>query len=327
VFEQPFMGTPTDYAGPNNWLALPEDPTLPADVIYLYPTACADPAAPCICAIDDEPTRQQARDYFAQSGSTFEGVGNIFAPYYRQVSAAYVTTMPFEEVDAAQWAEPRTDVFAAMDYYFEHLNGGRPWMIAGHSQGSRMLGMVVGEYMREHPDYYARMICAYRIGDGMTRPYLAKYPHVKPAQGPDDLGVCASWNTEGTGNTGCPSLVVPPECVAINPLNWVVDETPASEELCLGCLFPSNPGSDMTPLKEKVATVLNLERGTVIVTTPGMTKYSITESSGDPVLAQAMVPVFGPECYHNCDYGFFYYNIRENAKNRVAKWFEAHPQA
>jgi predicted DNA-binding protein (MmcQ/YjbR family) len=29
--------------------------------------------------------------------------------------------------------------------------------------------MVLGEYMREHPDYYAKMVVAYRIGDGMTR--------------------------------------------------------------------------------------------------------------------------------------------------------------
>ena len=32
--------------------------------------------------------------------------------------------------------------------------------------------------------------------------------------------------------------------------------------------------------------------------------------------------LFGPESYHGCDFSFFYYNIRENAKLRIKKWFE-----
>ena len=166
LVRKPFIGTSADYSDPDNWLALPAETSLPADVIFLYPTACMTPDAPPICELHDPATIQQAKDYLAQSGAAFEGVGNIFAPLWRQVSASFVNTRSFEEVDEAQWAEPRTDVFAAMDYYFENLNGGRPWIIAGHSQGSRLLGMVLGEYMAEHPDYYARMICAYRIGDG-----------------------------------------------------------------------------------------------------------------------------------------------------------------
>ena len=179
--------------------------------------------------------------------------------------------------------------------------------------------MVLGEYMKVHQDYYSNMICAYRIGDAMTRPYLAKYPHVKPAQCADDLGVCASWNTEGPENIGKASLVVAPEAVAINPLNWKTDETPAGEELCLGCLFPHFPGSEMDVLDEKVSTVLNLERGVVIMTNPKMNKYSITASQGEE--GKYMEPLFGPASFHNCDYGFFYYNIRENAKLRVKTWF------
>lgn len=39
MFEKPFIGTPPDYSDPKNWLVLPDEATLPADVIYLYPTA------------------------------------------------------------------------------------------------------------------------------------------------------------------------------------------------------------------------------------------------------------------------------------------------
>lgn len=323
MLEKPFVGVAPDYSKPELWLALPGQADMPADVIYLYPSACMDPASPVICPIDNPSMVQGAKDYLAQSGAVFEDVGNIFAPYWRQVNGALLGGMSFEQVDEAEWAEPRTDVYAALDYYFENLNDGRPWMIAGHSQGSRLIGMVLGEYMKEHPDYYARMICAYRVGDAMTRPYLEKYPHVKPAQCADDLGVCASWNTEGPANIGKPSLVVPPEAVAINPLNWCVDETPAGEELCLGCLLPENPGSGMTALEEKASAVLNLERGVVVITNPAMSKYSVSALAVEEMRGMTEV-LFGPESFHNMDYGFFYYNIRENAKLRARTWLETH---
>ncbi len=265
---------------------------------------------------------QGAKDYFIQQASIFKKIGNIYSPFWRQVNGALLAGMTFEEIDQAEWTEPRTDVFAAFDYYFTHLNNNRPYIIAGDSQGSRLLGMVLGEYMRVHPEYYAQMICAYRIGDSMTRPYLAKYPHVRPAQDAVDLGVCISWNTEGPANIGKPSLVVAPEAVTINPLNWKTDETPAGEELCLGCFFPHFPGSEMDVLEEKVSAVLNLERGVVIITNPEMNKYSVTESQGEA--GKMFEPLFGPASFHNCDYGFFYYNIQENVKLRIKKWFETH---
>ena len=322
MFERPFVGTAPDYSDSHYWLSLPENPHLPVDVIYLYPSACMTPTAPLVCDIDDPGLRDQGKKCLEQVRPIFEESANVFAPWWRQVSASSVMTLPFDKTDEAQWAEPRTDVFAAMDYYFENLNGGRPWIIAGHSQGSRMLGMVLGEYMSEHPDYYARMIAAYRVGDGMTRPYLAKYPHVKPAQSADDLGVCISYNTEGPQNIGHASLVVPPDCVAINPLNWRTDETPAGEELCLGCLHPDYLTSILHPVPEKVSTVLNLERGTVIVTNPEMQKYAISE--GNPEFRDFTAQLFGPSSFHNCDYSFFFYNLKENVALRVKTWFEAH---
>ena len=32
---------------------------------------------------------------------------------------------------------PKADVFAAFDYYIKHYNNGRPFILAGHSQGSQ----------------------------------------------------------------------------------------------------------------------------------------------------------------------------------------------
>ena len=231
---KPMVGTPSDYAKSENWLARPDAPNKGVDVFYLYPSSCFDPKAPTISPIDNKIMRLTAKNIIAQQASAFDHCANIFAPFWRQVSAVKLSSMSFEEVDAAEWAEPRSDVYAALDYYFEHLNGGRPFFLAGHSQGSRLTYMALSEYFAEHPDYYANMICAYCLGDSLTESYLEANPHVRAATCADDTGVVVSWNTEGPDNIGHDSLVVSPGAISINPLNWRRDETPASADLNLG---------------------------------------------------------------------------------------------
>ena len=314
---KPFTGIPVDYSGKKYWLARPDHPDKGADLLFLYPSSCRDKNAGVICDIDNKSMIRGARRNFSQQATAFEPVANLFAPFWRQVNATKLSEMSFEEVDRAEWAEPRTDVYAALDYYFENLNHGRPYFLAGHSQGSRLCYMVLSEYMKEHPDYYANMIAAYCIGDSLTKQYLEENPHVKAAQSADDLGVVVSWNTEGPANKGKKSLVVSPGAVAINPLNWRTDDTPASAELNLGSYIPNLlfPGLIKLPVKADAA--LDVERGTVIVTEPRLAKFAITAIPG----FRNLEPVFGPASYHGCDYSFFYLNIRENACVRSEAWF------
>ena len=293
---------------------------MPVDLVYLYPSSCIDLEADTICAIDNQSMVEMSRINCAQQASAFAPVANIYAPYWRQVNGARLPMMSFEDVDRAEWAEPRTDVYAALDYYFEHLNQGRPYFLAGHSQGSRLCYMVLSEYMREHPDHYQNMIAAYCIGDSLTKQYLAKNPHVKAAQAADDLGVIVSWNTEGPANKGRDSLVIAPGAISINPLNWRTDDTPASAELNLGSFLPHLTDGGMDLLPERADATLDLERGSVMVTNPAFEKYVITAVLGQKELDL----VFGPASYHACDYSFFYLNIQENARLRAQRWLDEH---
>ncbi|MCR5087991.1 MAG: DUF3089 domain-containing protein, partial [Oscillospiraceae bacterium] len=312
-----FTGTPVDYSRKKYWLAKPDHPDKPADLIYLYPSSCFDPFADIICGIDNFSMVTGARRNFSQQAAAFEPVANLFAPFWRQVNALKLPDMSYEEVDRAEWAEPRTDVYAALDYYFETLNQGRPYFLAGHSQGSRLCYMVLSEYMKEHPDYYAKMIAAYCLGDSLTKQYLEESIHVKAAQSADDLGVVVSWNTEGPANRGHKSLVVAPGAVAINPLNWRTDDSPASSDSNLGSFIPHLLLPGLIELPTKANAVLDLERGSVIVTNPELARFAITAIPG----FKRFEPVFGPASYHGCDYSFFYLNIRENARVRVKSWF------
>ena len=314
---KPFTGKPTDYSGREHWLARPDHPDKPVDLLFLYPSSCRDPKAGIICPVDSRSMARWARLSFSIQATAFEPVANLYAPFWRQVNATKLSKMSFEEVDQAEWAEPRTDVFAALDYYVEHLNRGRPYFLAGHSQGSRLCYIVLSEYMKEHPEYYERMIAAYCLGDSLTKQYLADNPHVKAAKAADDLGVVVSWNTEGPANKGHNTLVVSPGAVAINPLNWRTDDVPASADENLGSFFPRLLLPGQRRLRVKADAVLDTERGTVVVTEPRLAKYAVTAIPG----FKKQEPVFGPASYHLFDYSFFYLNIRENARVRMNAWF------
>ncbi len=315
-----FTGIPTDYTQRKNWLALPDRPDKAVDLVYLYPSACFDLLAGTVCAAGSRSMRRGAKRFLTQQASAFAPIANIYAPFWRQVNATRLPGMRFEEVDRAEWAEPRTDVYAALDHYFTHLNRGRPYFLAAHSQGSRLCYMLLSEYMREHEAYYQNMIAAYCLGDSLTKRYLEANPHVKAAQREDDLGVVISWNTEGPGNRGRTTLVAAPGAVAVNPLNWRTDGTPAPAEKNLGSFVPHLLRPGLRRLRVSADAAIDPERGTVTVTEPGLEKYVITALPGFGVFE----PVFGPASYHMCDWSFYYLNIRENARVRADAWAARH---
>ena len=59
------------------------------------------------------------------------------------------------------WAyEAAKDASQALDCYFEHYNQGRPFFLAGHSQGAAVVEALLEGYFKQHPEYYSRMIAA-----------------------------------------------------------------------------------------------------------------------------------------------------------------------
>ena len=145
----------------------------------------------------------------AGQATAFETFANIYAPYYRQVDARYSLSQPLAEQDKIIGGIPYSDARAAFDYYIKNCNGNRPFILAGHSQGSNVLIYLLSDYMKENPKVYARMIAAYIIGYSVTDSYLARNPHLKFAAGPDDTGVIISYNTEGPVASMASPVVLP----------------------------------------------------------------------------------------------------------------------
>lgn len=297
----------TDYSVPAHWLAVPATIDKPVDVFYLYPTAWqkVNTDDPNICDIDNPSMLQGAKYAFSFQATAFEPVGNIYAPYYRQVDANYSLSLPLDEQDKILSGIPKSDVFAALDYYFKNYNDGRDFILAGHSQGSNLLLYVLSEYMKEHPDIYSRMIAAYVIGYSVTADFLSENLHLKFARGSDDTGVVISYNTEAPVVQG-KSPVLVPGAIAINPIIWTREETEATAEQSLGSFMPDAQGN-FSQVEDFADAQVNSARGVVIC-------------SVDPARLPPGTQSFGEGIYHSFDYPFYYFNIRENAANRVSHY-------
>lgn len=308
----------SNYADPDNWLSLPTETNYDADVLYFYPTCYSSQTStdPSICSITHEGMRTAAQARLLDQASVFAESTNIYAPYYRQASLKALDIAGQENMLDLLSAEPQADVFAALDYYFEHYNEGRPFFLAGHSQGSMILTLILDVYMEEHPEVYERMVGAYLLGFGATTEWLEKNSHLEMAQREDDTGVIISWNTEGVGNRGFTNLVVPKRSVCINPLNWKTDGTPAGIDENSGSLFQESSGSYV--IGEGIADArIDMKRGTVICTSVDTDTYATKTGS-----------LFGPESYHGWDYRFYYANIQENVAVRLKAYLstqQVHP--
>jgi len=298
----------TDYSKPEHWLSLPSSIEKKVDVFYLYPTAWQkdNATSPNVCEIDNPSMLAGAKIALALQATAFETVGNIFAPYYRQDDARYFLSLPQEEQDKLIGGMPKSDVFAAFDYYINNYNQGRPFILAGHSQGSNVMVYLLSEYMKQHPEVYGRMIAAYVIGYSITDDFLAKNPHLKFAEGSDDTGVIISYNTEAPKIEGTNGMVLP-GAISINPITWTRGEELATAEKNLGSILPDEAGK-IVFVKNYADARVNKARGVVIC------------STADPEKLYRKLQLFGKGIYHSYDYLFYYYNIRENAAARAQKF-------
>ncbi|MDF2942611.1 MAG: hypothetical protein K0S01_1469 [Herbinix sp.] len=297
--------TATDYSNKKHWLSLPVSGEKEVDIFYLYPTVWqkAEVGEPNICEIDNTSMLIGAKSAFENQATAFETVGNIFAPYYRQVDATYCLSLPVEEHEKIIGGTPSSDVIAAFDYYIKNYNNGRPFILAGHSQGSNVLLYLLSDYLYKNPAVLSRMIVAYVIGYSVTDEYLEKNPHLKFAEGPDDTGVIVSYNTEGLEVEG-ENPVVLPGSIAINPINWSRGNGLATAKENLGSLMTNEAGGT-TLLSNYADAQVNTSRGTVICSTVNVEEVAKLNDN------------FPKGVYHSFDYALYYYNIRENATNRT----------
>jgi hypothetical protein len=296
-----------DYSQSAHWLSMPA-PVKPVDVFYVYPTAWykLDSTESNICAIDNRIMLAGSIAAYARQATAFETAGNVFAPYYRQADAVYTLSKPEAERWAIVSGTPANDVTDAFKYYIEHLNNGRPFIIAGHSQGANVILVLLSEYMHENPEVYKRMVAAYVIGYPVTDQFIAENPHLKFAKGPEDTGVIISYNTQSPNVLPGHNLVVGNNVgLVINPISWTRDETLATTAEGLGSFMPDPVTKVYKQVPQYADAKIDKTQGVLICTTAD--ENSLTPK-GSPM---------APGVYHSYDISFYYYNLRANAESRA----------
>ena len=291
-------GTP-DYALGENWAYREESGEKPADVFFLCPTVYGGEDGVFNMPLDDEEARAAFLGAVNMEKGIYDESGRFFVPYYRQAGLnVYALPEPEREAYLALAYE---DVRAAFLYYLEHDNQGRPILLAGFSQGADLCIRLLKDCFASE-EVNELLVACYAIGWRITQEELEAYPHLRFAAGETDTGVIISFNSEAEGVTD--SLLIPAgtRTLAINPLNWETDGTPAGKEENLGACFTDYSGEIVSEIPHLTGAYIDLERGAL---------------KAPDVSAQEYPPgldIFSDGVYHLYDYQFFYRNLQANVR-------------
>ena len=110
----------------------------PIDCFYVYPTVSRDRGLSSDLIVDNQ-ERFAAQAQFAR----FAQVCRTFAPVYRQMTVGAIAAFAAGVDITAAGATAYGDVAAAFRDYLRNRNGGRPFVLIGHSQGSLLLQQLI----------------------------------------------------------------------------------------------------------------------------------------------------------------------------------------
>lgn len=311
-----------NYSSSSAWTYIPEKNDCKADVFYIHPSTFF------VNTNWNQPMDLKAINdltyyvIFANQASAFFDVANVYAPLYRQANFYAFLDLKADGKKALDLAYE--DIEAAFDYYFENYNQGRPFILAGHSQGS-YLGKELLKYINSDERMRAQFVTAYFIGWPVTDTYLNELGSIGMCQDSTETGCINSWNTQGRFTFK--SFAVEGTQVT-NPLSWENKNVNVDREHNLGAFFIENNQfefnqkslfsgnlnfpDDFTNYNDTIIIPkfinANTKKGVLVVDKPSNQKD--------------LVMFLKTGNYHLYDYNFFYFNIRQNAKTRIREFLK-----
>ncbi len=292
-----------DYSDPKNWVYLGEENGEAwADVFFIAPSAFGGKEGSWLLDLSNEKGRANFTGVINMEKGIYDQGNRFYAPFYRQ-TGYNVVSLP-ETAAASLRDAAYADVKDAFLYYLEQLNEGRPFMLAGFSQGAEISLRLMKEFFGEG-SLQKRLIACYAIGWRLTEEETRTWPQLRAAQGESDIGVIISFNTEAEEVKESVMIPAGVKTLSINPLNWRTDSGKAEKELNLGACFTDYEGKITEEIQALTGAYLDAERGALKVT------------DIDPEIYQATLPILGSGVYHLYDYQFFYRNLQKNVQQRM----------
>ena len=287
-----------DYADTSQWYVSFRN--APVDIFYIVSTETGDytvNGTDCHFAdIHNDSIRQFLTGEMVGVDHILSGDFNFYSPYYRQCT---LQTFTSDSLIAKRIPLSMGDVKQSFAYYLAHYNQGRPFILAGFSQGAiAVIDLLKGMDSATH----SRLVAAYVIGWRVTDDDLAQTRYIRPAKDSTDLGVTICYNSVRDNSCAIPMLSENNR-IAINPVNWRTDATPAT----LISPISTNPttGSPDT-------VIVTLDTNSLLLNLSG---YSPTDY---------ILPLIGRDGnYHSLEISLYRNSLRQNVALR-AKTYLAH---
>jgi hypothetical protein len=303
-----------DYSDPANWAALPDrkdsadavpladwkdvQVDAPVDVFFIHPTTYTGKAGQneWNARLDDDKLNTDTDKYPIRYQATiFNGAGKVYAPRYRQAHLnCFFTKKTGDASKALDLAYE--DVSAAFQYYLDHYNHGRPFIIATHSQGTYHGKLLLHDFIDGKP-LQEQLVVAYLAG--LTVP-VDYFENIKPCSTPDETGCFCSWRTFREGYIPRKLHFPDTNIVVTNPVTWNASVLSSSREDQIGGV-----------LKDFKTLYPHLVGATVHEDLLWVTKPRFPGSF-----------MLTTKNYHIADYNFFYGDVRQNAQDRVKAFLE-----
>ena len=294
-----------DYANELHWAALPwrkdnadltpegvadAQASAQVDVFFIHPTTYYTSAGwnqPLDHPQANEFTDEQV---LPNQAGVFNSCCRVFAPRYRQATLYSFFDEGADGAAAIDFAYE--DIKAAFEHYLRAYSDGRPFIIAGHSQGALHADRLLRDYVAG-TDLASRLVAAYPVGFNVSTAN-----GIAVCNDPLQTGCQVGWNTmqQGVARRGAKA-----DDICVNPLTWSAGEAHAPHDANLGAVSFAS-GAKV----EAGAADARCNLGTLEVSEVRSENYP-TES-------------FGNGNYHIYDFSLFHMNIRTNARQRADRF-------
>ena len=339
-FDEANMVQKLDYSDAQHWASLPqrndESDFLPegvtinrnngdatVDVFYIHGTGYTNRQYWTSPVNMSSATAENTRFSLANEASIFNGCCNIFAPRYREASIFTYIAIDNKERERIM-ASVYPDIARAFDYYLQHFNHNRPFIIVSHSQGTHHAMRLIKEVI-DKSNLANQMVAAYLIGGiikPVTYPYINSLEQVFACAKADDIGCIIHWDTYGEGGEER-IFKSKDKALCTNPLTWTTGSEIGESKYHLGSASINGAytmkfygSDDMEPIhfepQVKVTqgfTQAQCRDGALYVEDLSDTEYNELGSMKD-------------KSYHGIDFPLFHMNIRQNVQLRVDRYLK-----
>lgn len=301
-----------DYAGPANWASLPsvrddgdmtpkgvsEPPQLraPADVFFIHS------AVPLRRAVWNADTSDVwfngdvGQTSIRNQASAFNGCCAIYAPRYRQMNPVFAASSGSEAALELAYS----DILRAFREFRRRV-GDRPFILAGHGQGSQLGRMLIEREVDGQP-IAARLVAAYLIGERIPLDWFNDRRNIRHCTTATDTGCAVTWSIRAEGGKPLATLK---GAACNNPLNWTVGAAPAPRDAHRGA-WMRNGYEFPEPLRAPDTGLIEARcgaDGALYVSSPGERYSALMAPDGS---------------YRALDYQLAWMDVRANAIDRVA---------